>query len=78
MLRPREEDFSNRSALDFGTVRALARLAEARSGVRRKKRTAEESAMLERSALTAIDLREACGQLERTGPRDYLLHPRRR
>jgi hypothetical protein len=53
-------------------------LAESRSGVRRKQRTREERTMLEHSALAAIKWQEEQGGLERTGPRDYVLHPRRR
>lgn len=78
MSRPREEDFESRSALGAGTVRALAQLAEARSGVRRKERTDEERLMLARSALVATKRRVVDGRLERLGPRDYALHSQRR
>lgn len=58
-----------------GSVRALALLAE-EAPVRGRPRTAEEWAMLERSALAAIDRRDREGRLVRLGPRKFELRER--
>ena len=57
------------------TLPAVVTLAQ-RQRVRRKPRTADERAMLMRSAIAAAGRREADGGLIRTGPRSFELHVR--
>jgi hypothetical protein len=52
-------------------ARLIAELAEQPHVVRRKPRTPEEHAALERAALSAIRRRVAEGRLVRIGPRRY-------
>lgn len=63
-------------AMRTGTLPAIVALAQ-RPRVRRKPRTAEERAMLLRSAGAAVKRRAAEGRLVQTGPRSFELRVRR-
>ncbi|MHB9002683.1 MAG: hypothetical protein ACYC6C_01280 [Coriobacteriia bacterium] len=68
----REYDYFEWVAQRRASMRALAQLAS-RPQRRGRSRTAEETRMLERSALAAIKRRELEGRLVQTGPREYVL-----
>jgi hypothetical protein len=73
-MAARVEDFARRRAMRPGSMKALAKLAEARPRIRRKPRTDEQQRMLRRMALVAVDQRRESGRMERVGPREYVVH----
>jgi hypothetical protein len=68
----REYDYFEWVAQRRGSMRALAQMAS-QPRRRTRPRTAEETRMLERSALSAMKRRELEGRLVRTAPREYVL-----
>lgn len=73
-MTERHEEFASRRARVEHGSREMAKLASARTHSARRPRAAEEAAVIQRMALSAIRTREQRGVLERVGPREYVLH----
>lgn len=70
----REYTLEEWRAVRARTIPEMARLAQHRR-VRRRPRSAEERAMIIRSAVAAVGRREREGRLVRLGPREYAVRP---